>query len=989
MKKQKIKSKHTTACALALYSLGVAVALGGASAQTWTPDEPPLAALSADRFKTAQEAIRQQRYTEAILLLEPYVSEPERYPLHISDYIVALHRSGQSRQALTSFEKLPSAFPRRIYLLKEMGKAYRDTKQYEKSIIIYKEILERYPDNIDTIQEIFSTFLEMNQPGDASNLLEKYQLSRKKYLKLQEYYAISLIKQDKYREGLQIYDDLFEKYPEKTEEYTAQRNKILRDLPEENQQEAIQDIQISFNNKEKNGEDHLILLTVLFNGEKEAADVMEKYKIKPEKLSKYLANNLAWYYFSQNEIDKSLSLYKNILDRYPDSFDAQIGNIYALSKNKQYAQAHKSLQILEQKYNANLKVLYAKAYLLEQQGDFIEAIQVYDHMLTLSPGNEVVNRLSIRAYSDLGTPLHALNLAEKHFPEDKKLQHSLLADYALHTVAWEEPEQALALYNSILASPNAEDRYVFDAIMALAGTQRHDQAIAQYESFLARSNRPAPPWVQESVAGSYLYMRQPEKALTLYESAHKANPKSEIAIRGRIDTLTELRRWKEGEALLEELDKHIPDHTWIGKKREYNIIQQDLDIERGWMLMYQDRLPEAESYLQQLHEKAPANLAIRNARAHLYHWRGWPRLAEEEFNIISAMNPDYSSIHPGRLTVANQLGDKKQAREGAALLYRENPRDKHVQQLMRRLAVEEMHTNTLETRYTAEDDGGRDWIVRDEASTPLSLHTRLHAFCFLRRSWDNDSDAAASANGEDKALYFKRTGLGLSHMFNRDWRLRQQLSLDYENADKFGSLTAIDWAPDDHWQFSGTFDSFSTDIAHRARMSGVTAKKGTAGVRYRESEWREYNINVSRQLFSDDNERDEINLGYEQNLWSKNDWRMRVFVDLYSMWNSEWDNPSIWYYNPKNTRAMSMTHMTEQTVWNAYEQYFAHRLYLTLGVQKQKGYAEELIDSIKYEQEFTFSDTHSLSWNIWYGENVYDGDKVGNFGLNMTWSIRF
>ena len=35
----------------------------------------------------------------------------------------------------------------------------------------------------------------------------------------------------------------------------------------------------------------------------------------------------------------------------------------------------------------------------------MDAIQVYERMLTISPGNAVVNRLRIRAFSDMGASM--------------------------------------------------------------------------------------------------------------------------------------------------------------------------------------------------------------------------------------------------------------------------------------------------------------------------------------------------------------------------------------------------------------------------------------------------------------------------------------------------------------------------------------------------------------------------------------------------------
>jgi biofilm PGA synthesis protein PgaA len=184
-------------------------------------------------------------------------------------------------------------------------------------------------------------------------------------------------------------------------------------------------------------------------------------------------------------------------------------------------------------------------------------------------------------------------------------------------------------------------------------------------------------------------------------------------------------------------------------------------------------------------------------------------------------------------------------------------------------------------------------------------------------------------------------------------------------------------------------DTFTTDVAKRAWAKKVTARQIAFNGKYRESEWWEYNFSLSQQRFSDDNERNELMMDYQRNIYLKNNWRMRLFLGLYAAHNSEWDNPDIDYFNPKNAWGLSVTHMTEQTVWKIYNHYFIHRLYLTVGNYKQHSYSNGLIGSLRYEQDFEFSDIHYLRWGVNVGTNVYDGENIGSIGLDLVWTLRF
>ena len=604
-------------------------------------------------------------------------------------------------------------------------------------------------------------------------------------------------------------------------------------------------------------------------------------------------------------------------------------------------------------------------------------------MLTISPGNEVVNRLRVRAYPDMVASLHAGDEAGRLFPEDQKLRASILGDYALDTIAWEAPKEAVAIYDELNASPETVDnRFLKDELFALGQAEQHARAVERYETL--RDDQPElelPYWVKSSVAGSYLAIEKPDEALALYDEALEAAPDSTIALRGKLDTLVELREWSDAADLRDKFDEMTPDYVQRGNNRVYSPDQLSLDISRGWGLMYENRYRDAEKYWQDLYEKAPANLEVRNARAYLHSWRGWPRQAAEDFAILASMNPEHKDSKTGRIAVKNAIGDKKEAREEAEALLKEQPDDKRTQMLIRELQIEDMNHNRLEGRYVAEDDGSRDWWIHDEISTPLSLYTRLHAMYLIRRTWNEDLD--------DKPLYLRRAGLGLSHIFNEDWSAKQMFSVSTDDGEDFGSATELSWTPDDHWRVGGLYDTFFTDIAHQARRRGVTAKKAELSTGYRESEWRDYHVGVSRQFFSDDNDRDEISLGYEQDLFTRNDWRMRVYADLYGSRNSEWDNPEIDYFNPKHIWTAALTLMTEQTVYDAYQDYFAHRLYLTLGLQKQYAYDERMIRAIKYEHEYTLSHQQHLVWNVELRQTYYDDDRVDSFGANLIWNMRF
>jgi biofilm PGA synthesis protein PgaA len=284
----------------------------------------------------------------------------------------------------------------------------------------------------------------------------------------------------------------------------------------------------------------------------------------------------------------------------------------------------------------------------------------------------------------------------------------------------------------------------------------------------------------------------------------------------------------------------------------------------------------------------------------------------------------------------------------------------------------ELYTDFL---FFRDEDKFEDIRAEVTVSKPVSLHTTLYG-TFL---WQKDSQ-------EELLEYYRRIGIGIFHIFNSTWSLRQLFSIDYNDGDDFGSYTQVNCTPNDYWNFSISYDSFTTDVPLRARVFGIDSNKIDAFIAYRESEWRSYSLLFTHMEFSDGNKREQGLLNYEQGLFVKDDWKMRLFLELYASSNSKDDAP---YFNPDHDWSLSATHMTEQILRRIYRKAFIHRLYLTLGTYKQDGYSHELIWTARYQQEHDFSDTHALVWGLDVGRRAYDGEPVHSYGLNVTYRWRF
>ena len=96
-------------------------------------------------------------------------------------------------------------------------------------------------------------------------------------------------------------------------------------------------------------------------------------------------------------------------------------------------------------------------------------------------------------------------------------------------------DRALAASDALAAeflagqAPDAEDqRQLADRMSALFYRRRMADVVALYEAFLARGLA-VPVWARRDVAGSYLALRRPQNAVTLYREVIAANSAGQSA----------------------------------------------------------------------------------------------------------------------------------------------------------------------------------------------------------------------------------------------------------------------------------------------------------------------------------------------------------------------------------------------------------------------------------------------------------------------------
>jgi biofilm PGA synthesis protein PgaA len=826
------------------------------------------------------------------------------------------------------------------------------------------------------LQGLIDTMMAKGETAEALSTLEGLADTKTGSLANNMLKARMLISLFQYTRALDWFDRLLQDRPQDAQEIIRQRDNLLAALPQAEQDEAIRQLkeQVAQGNPADLGPKYnYILCLVLFRRYGEAVAQKTALNLDYHSASPDKAYWYAWALFKSDNPAEAQARFDALIQDHPLFMAPKIGRIYTLTAQARYDVATREIEALRREDPDHLELLFAHAYLFESLKHYWDAIKVYDRMLELYPGMKAAVRLKLRAFSEMGASTIAADQASREMPQDLSLQHSVRNDQGIDRMNWDEGDKAVALLASLLEVSQAR-RHTFDYIAALNKAGDVRQVIDEYET-LEVSGMVIPAWVHEIAAGAYIAEGRPQRALELYDMVLAESPRSSEARLGKFYALQELRRWKAAEGLLASISGDNAAGDDFKNQRFGNQAIFELDMMKGWLLVYQDRLKEADAYFAGMREHVPANLDVRNAQAHVYSWRGWPRRALEEFNIIKTLGPDYVPAFSGRLATMNTLNAKQEAREQLALHLSQHPDNRHLKKLRRAFEIEQMHYLRTEVTAQWDNDDSSELSLRQMLSTPLSLSSRLYSYFLWQPSRQDDEYAD-----------FRRVGVGMVHRFNADWQMDGAVSVGIDGEESGVAASAL-YTPTDNWSLSAYADTFSIELPRRARLADTKAVATGITATWRQSEWREASAGFNHMDFSDGNLRNEMLLGYEQDLWIKHDWKMRLFLDLYGGWNSKGDTTD--YFNPERQWSLSTTHMTQQTVKNNDRHSFLHRLYLTLGNSRQKGYAGQWVGSIRYEQEHEFGDRHFLMLGIGGGRNVYDGEGIDHILIELIYQWRF
>lgn len=598
------------------------------------------------------------------------------------------------------------------------------------------------------------------------------------------------------------------------------------------------------------------------------------------------------------------------------------------------------------------------------QEDLVISLKEYDRTLARFPQNVSAREGRLLTLSRLGLPGEALAEAAMYPEVDAAVVQQLHEDEAALAIrqvegAYYKPgedyadqDKAILLAQDNLRRYPDSARSRFDLVRALNNRRRNAEAIAAYES-LERDRREIPAYVHEAAGSAYLAEKNPERSAQAYRAALESTPDSARANMGLFYALVDQSDYKGAQL-------HID--AYAAKPLEPSA-KFDAATAAIFERAFENRLDTAQAQLLALQDEAPASDQLHLALGKIYLWRGWPRLAQQEFGMVEQRDPDSPAAQAGLIEVAAALGDYQSAAERLAPMLRNMPDNGDVRNLAR--AAEVRDYNELQilasgSRSRENLGNGRGVIVESKLTgKPIAYRTRPFIHEYFERGISNDI-----------TYDYRRLGLGAEHTFPGKGAVQAEVQQEFFRHKKTSVAASGKYTVDDHWELRANVDSNSLSVPLLARYNGISGWSSGVGGSWRLNERLALHGDYSHLIMSDDNIRREASVRGAATIILGPVYKGVLGLEFGIGSNSRVNAP---YYNPRNAHTGQISFISDWLSYQRYSRSFTNRLILSLGRYAEQGFGARSIGGVSYEARTDLSDVVSVTAGIGYIKRVYEG----------------
>lgn len=681
------------------------------------------------------------------------------------------------------------------------------------------------------------------------------------------------------------------------------------------------------------------------------------------------------------------------MERFPQFLDAKIGLALVLIDQNKIKQAEKEILPLYKKHPENLDILNAVAYLYETKEARLQVLSVYEQILAIKPTDTATYKKKVLTLNALGASHLAYSLI--HDPAIFSTEELALirADMAAHRVRWgtipvdteqnrfEETDQAIDEIekNNTIAQRDLGEQHPltltnqFDLLIALRNRYRMKEVLA-LDKELESKNIVIPAYAKNAVCDAFLYEQQPQYAIDCYIQIINSGYPSISAKTSLFYAYLENENYTEAQLWIEKLAAQQNSLIkGVGTKKVIKPNPKKLQTEtvKSLGIAYADDLDDAEEQFVWLNDNAAYNMDLKNELANIYYWRGWPRKAQQEYDIGLNQNPKHLGLRFGQSRNWLELREYQKAEQSISELYQTYPEDKGIakqKQLWDIHNMREFRTKVNHSDSSGSNVNGSRGLDIDSYLFSSPINDNYRAYLHQRHSQAKFEEGDGQLNHLGMGVEYRAPDLVLAGELHHN---------NYED-NRAGISVFGQYEFDDYLSSAVTLESLSRDTPLRALNQGIYAKSAAIATQYRWDESRTVGMNLSYLDFSDNNERTSIGGFWKERWYNQYNYKFSTRVDLFSSNNTEEDTI---YFNPDSDFSGSIALENDWLTWREYDSAFYQRLVLSSGFYDQQHFSNGNTWGLQYEHRWLAQKRFELSYGVRRAKNRYDGDDEYSWDL--------
>ena len=520
-------------------------------------------------------------------------------------------------------------------------------------------------------------------------------------------------------------------------------------------------------------------------------------------------------------------------------------------------------------------------------------------------------------------------------------------------------DEALVILDALIHHPDASADIVtrsrFDRLLALRAREDMEAVVAEWKALVEAGHAP-PTWITVAAADAYLYLREPQRALELYQQALADDPEYQQARQAMFWAYIEREHFTRAMALTDELV--VESEPGSGE-------HQQARIAAAMVRAYANQLDDAQARLEAVVADHPENSEARRNLATIYRWRGWPHRALDQLAPLLDTAPEHTGnrlLHAGLL---NDLGRYRETHETLEQLYRDHPENRHVERDWNAWQERRRWSISLGGEY-GESDGIQQFGSRDR-----SWDMRLAAPWIGKHLQPYARATYADARFPEGEAEYDRYGIGVHYRRHRH-QLHIEGHANRSGPSDSGLTVGYDWQSGDHWSFATRYESFSTDVPLRGRRQGLDGHKAEAAIRWQAHESLSFRAGASRLAISDGNVRLASLASIRHRLHASAHHVTDGTLDAYYSQASQTGGP---YFNPEKDGSVFYQLQHDWLTWRRYERSLTQRFVLGGGGYWQQDFGSDAIGLVRYEHLWQLSQRWFVRYGVGAASRVYDGDR--------------